>query len=408
MSVDQGKRNGAIANLATWQRPLRVLVGAGGSGGHIYPAEAIVNALRGVLSASGVPLDVVWAGLASGREQAVASALRAEFHSIKTGKLRRPSLVLEGKYSRVRRVLGYCTRQNLDVLLVPIGALQSLRLILKRRPDVVLATGAYVALPVGFAAYAAGAPLLIHEQTTDLGMANRILARCATLIALTHASSLSRLPKKVHEKVVVTGNPVRLEILTGVSDLATWQGWEPNLPTVLITGGSQGSRQLNDLMEPFIRDLLEVANVLHQCGVANLDDIMARSSNLLASAKGGYEVVGHIDNMGNALALADLVVSRSGAGTITDIRAVGKPSVLVPLMSNIGDQIRNARALVDAGAAIALVGDDATPEALRACVFDLLANPSRLRQMGHAALGDSSASATDQLVDHLLDLATRR
>lgn len=207
----------------------RLIVTGGGSGGHTYPALATVRALRSRLATDGQELVVVWAGTAGSLEQRVAAGELIPFRSIATGKLRRagsPLLMLTPANVR-------------DMARVPAGIIQARGAVREFGPDAVLATGGYVAIPVGIAARWRGVPLVVHEQTTRLGLANRVLAGRATVMAVSSVSTLELLPPAVRAAAVVTGNPVRAEVLAGdAGKAAAALGW---------TGAGTGpARRLRD------------------------------------------------------------------------------------------------------------------------------------------------------------------
>ena len=226
------------------ERDLRLIVTGGGTGGHTYPALTTVRALRARCADAGRELDVLWVGTAGGLEARVAAEEGIRFAAVATGKIRRSANPLKlVSPANVR-----------DMLRVPLGVLQARRLVSGFRPDVVLATGGYVAVPVGLAARMCRRPLVVHEQTVRLGLANRSLARRATRVAVSSESTLTLLPEPVRAAAVVTGNPVRPEVLAGRADRAIegLPSFDRTLPTVYVTGGAQGSAQINTL----VRDVL--------------------------------------------------------------------------------------------------------------------------------------------------------
>jgi UDP-N-acetylglucosamine--N-acetylmuramyl-(pentapeptide) pyrophosphoryl-undecaprenol N-acetylglucosamine transferase len=238
----------------------RLIVTGGGTGGHTYPAATAVRALRARLAAEGRALDVLWIGTPEGLEARVAPAEGIDFATVATGKVRRSSNPLKMvSPANVR-----------DMARVPLGVAQARKIVGDFRPDVVLATGGYVAVPAGLATRMCRRPLVLHEQTVRLGLANRKLASSATRIAVSSESSLPLLPDAVRSRAVVTGNPIRPEVLTGQTDKAVaalgLYGFDRGLPTVYVTGGAQGSQQINDVVGGALPWLLERANVVHQCG----------------------------------------------------------------------------------------------------------------------------------------------
>jgi UDP-N-acetylglucosamine--N-acetylmuramyl-(pentapeptide) pyrophosphoryl-undecaprenol N-acetylglucosamine transferase len=380
-------------------RDLRLIVTGGGTGGHTYPALTAVRALRARLAATGRTLDVLWAGTANGLESRVAAGEGIRFASVATGKIRRSGNPLK-----------LVSPANMkDMGRVPLGVAQARKLVSDFRPDVVLATGGYVAVPVGLAAKVCRRPLVIHEQTVRLGLANRSLARVATRVAVSSPSTVALLPESARDTAVVTGNPVRPEVLSGVAGRAIGALGSPSfdrrLPTVYVTGGAQGSQQINNLVCDILPWLLSRANVIHQCGPANLADLRANAAALPADLAVRYVLTGYVGTeLPDVLALADVVISRSGAGTIAELTALGKAAVLVPLASSAGnEQAHNARHLHEAGAAVALLGAT-TPADLRDAVTPLLADPGRREGIARQARSYGRPDAADRLVDVLLSV----
>jgi UDP-N-acetylglucosamine--N-acetylmuramyl-(pentapeptide) pyrophosphoryl-undecaprenol N-acetylglucosamine transferase len=378
----------------------RLVVTGGGSGGHTYPALATVRALRSLLEASGRELIVVWAGTAGSLEQRVAGAELIPFRAIATGKLRRarnPLLMLSPANAR-------------DMARVPAGVLQARGALREFGPDAVLATGGYVAIPVGLAARWTGTPLVVHEQTTRLGLANRVLAPRATVVAVSSESTLGLLPPAARAGAVVTGNPVRAEVLTGDPAAAVpalgWTGMTPTLPVVYVTGGAQGSAQVNTVVGQVLPWLLERANVIHQCGAGWEEQLREAAAALPAAGRGRYLVAGFIGaELADVLALADVVVSRSGAGTIAELTALGKAAVLVPLATSAGDEQRhNARHLAALGAAVALDGE-VTAGTLTAALGPLLADPARRAGLAAGARAQGRPGAAGALAGAVLAAA---
>lgn len=383
-------------------RAFRLIVTGGGTGGHTYPALTAIRTLQARLAAGGGTLDVLWIGTPEGLEARVAPAEGIAFTTVATGKIRRSGNPLKMvSPANVR-----------DMARVPLGIAQARRVVADFRPDVVLATGGYVAVPAGMAARMCHRPLVLHEQTVRLGLANRRLAGSATRIAVSSESSLPLLPEAVRGIAVVTGNPIRPEVLTGHPDKAVQtlglRGFERRLPTVYVTGGAQGSQQINDLVRAALPWLLQRANVVHQCGPANLDALRDHAAALPPEPAARYHLTGFVGpELPDVLALADVVISRSGAGTLAELTALGKPAVFVPLASSAGnEQVHNARHLEQAGAAVALTGE-VTADMLREAAEPLLTDPARRAAMAERARAHGRPDAADRLVDVILSAASR-
>ncbi|MFJ1812332.1 MULTISPECIES: UDP-N-acetylglucosamine--N-acetylmuramyl-(pentapeptide) pyrophosphoryl-undecaprenol N-acetylglucosamine transferase [unclassified Streptomyces] len=378
----------------------RLVVTGGGTGGHTYPALTAVGTLRARLAAEGRSLDALWIGTAEGLEARVAPAEGIPFVSVVTGKIRRS-----------KNPLKLVSPANVrDMARVPLGVLQARRAIEQFQPDVVLATGGYVAVPAGLAARMCRRPLVLHEQTVRLGLANRKLASAAARICVSSESTLALLSESARQIAVVTGNPVRPEVLSGhaakaVEALGLW-GFAGQLPTVYVTGGAQGSQQINELVGEVLPWLLQQANVVHQCGPAHVEGLRARAAGLPGELAGRYYLAGYVGaELPDVLALADVVISRSGAGTLAELTALGKPAVFVPLASAAGnEQAHNARHLQEAGAAVALEGE-VTGARVRDALGPLLADAHLRQAMAERARAQGRPDAADRLVDEILAAA---
>ncbi|MEU3569178.1 UDP-N-acetylglucosamine--N-acetylmuramyl-(pentapeptide) pyrophosphoryl-undecaprenol N-acetylglucosamine transferase [Kitasatospora sp. NPDC036755] len=382
--------------------PLRLVVTGGGTGGHTYPALTAVRALQERLAEQGRTAEVLWIGTAAGLEARVAPAEGIRFEPVATGKVRRSS-------NPIKMISPANVR---DMGRVPLGAVQARSLITEFEPDVVLATGGYVAVPVGLAARSCGVPLVVHEQTVSLGLANKVLARAATRVAVSSESTLPLLPESARRTAVVTGNPVRPAVLTGLADKAVTalglDGFDRSLPTVYVTGGAQGSVQINTLVSAVLPWLLEQANVIHQCGPANEATLRGPAGALPPHLAARYLLTGYMGaELPDVLALADVVVSRSGAGTLAELTALGKAAVFVPLASSAGnEQAHNATHLQEAGAAVALIGE-VTADTLREALAPLLADPARRGAMAARSREHGRPDAAQRLVDVVLAAACR-
>ncbi|WP_069816201.1 UDP-N-acetylglucosamine--N-acetylmuramyl-(pentapeptide) pyrophosphoryl-undecaprenol N-acetylglucosamine transferase [Streptomyces sp. TP-A0874] len=382
-------------------RSFRLIVTGGGTGGHTYPALTAVRTLQARLTAEDRALDVLWIGTPDGLEARVAPAEGIAFTTVATGKIRRSANPLK-----------MVSPANIkDMTRVPLGVAQARKTVSDFRPDVVLATGGYVAVPAGLAARLCRVPLVLHEQTVRLGLANRKLAGSAARIAVSSESTLPLLPEAVRSTAVVTGNPVRPEILSGHADKAVAAlglvGFDRQLPTLYVTGGAQGAQQINNVVAEALPWLLERANVVHQCGPANVEALRANAAGLPPELAGRYHLTGFVGpELPDVLALADVVVSRSGAGTLAELTALGKPAVFVPLASSAGnEQAHNARHLEDAGAAVALTGE-VTADRLRNALGPLLTDPARRAGMAESARAHGRPDAAERLVDVLLSAAS--
>ncbi|MGV9675688.1 undecaprenyldiphospho-muramoylpentapeptide beta-N-acetylglucosaminyltransferase [Nocardia sp. NPDC003482] len=380
--------------------PFRLLVAGGGTGGHVFPALTTIRVLRKRFAESGCGIEVLWLGQADGLEARTADREQIPFAPVAVGKIRRD-----------RNPLKMLSRANAtDMARVPLGIAQARREVARFQPDTVLTTGGYVSIPSGIAARICRRPLVIHEQTVRLGLANRVLGRLADRIALSSESSLTLLPAKLRTRAVVTGNPVRPEIFTGQPDKAIdalgLHTFDRSLPTILVTGGAQGAQQINTTVRQILPWLLLHANVIHQCGTASAAELREFSTTLESPLAQRYSVTEFIaEEMPDVLALADLVICRSGAGTIAELTAIGKPAILIPLASAAGnEQAHNAAQLEITGAAVSLA-TDVSPQTLRTALASLLDEPERRAAMAERARQHGRPNAAERLAEELLTTA---
>jgi UDP-N-acetylglucosamine--N-acetylmuramyl-(pentapeptide) pyrophosphoryl-undecaprenol N-acetylglucosamine transferase len=256
--------------------------------------------------------------------------------------------------------------------------------------------------------------VLTHEQTAILGLANRINARFADVLAVSHSQTES-LARQLHRRVVVTGNPVRAGLAAG-DRLRGLQrlGFDTAIPVVYVTGGARGASPINQRIAALLPGILDRAQVVHQTGPssANADagNLSELGDSLPKAVRHRYRVIEFIgDELPDIYAAADLVVGRAGAGTIAELAFVGLPAILIPLPGARGDeQALNARVLGDVGAAVVVAQQLATPERLQAEILALLDDPNRRERMGNAARTVARPEAAARLAEELLSLARQR
>ena len=391
------------------QAQLRILVTGGGSGGHVTPALATIEAIKTLADRDGTWRPAfLYIGSHSGIERQMAQAAGLPFTAIATGKLRRS-----------QNLLGHFTWQNiLDALRLPWGVLQAVTAVARFRPHVVLSTGGFVCVPPVIAASLLRVPVITHEQTVQMGLANRIASRLADRIALTYESAQRDLPARLREKTFVTGNPVRPIIFNGCPETAlalTGLANDDALPTLYVTGGAQGAQHVNRAVEAALPDLLAQCCVIHQCGRQTRDGIPAVEhlrevrAALPRDLQCRYHVVDFLaDEIGHFYALADVVVSRSGAGTLAELFALGKPAILIPLVPTGGDeQRRNAQHAQHVGAATIIEQAELTGERLCKAVSELFTDVERRNAMACAAKKLARPAAARHLAKATIALATQ-
>jgi UDP-N-acetylglucosamine--N-acetylmuramyl-(pentapeptide) pyrophosphoryl-undecaprenol N-acetylglucosamine transferase len=352
----------------------RVLVMAGGTGGHVFPALAVAEALR----ARG--LEIVWIGTRLGLEARVVPAAGIRLEWISIGGLRGKGLVT----------------RLLAPLRVGLAVLQALRIVLRVKPAVVLGMGGYAAGPGGLAARLARRPLVLHEQNAIAGSTNRILSRLARRVLAAFPGAF---PIGVHAEVV--GNPVRSAIAALPAPDQRLAGREGPL-RLLVLGGSQGALALNQAVPEALARLPVDARpeVRHQAG-----------RNTLEAARKAYqrfgieaEVAEFIDDMAEAYGWADLAICRAGALTVSELAAAGVPAVLVPFPAAVDDhQTLNGGYLVAAGGAVLVPEHQLNADRLARLLAGLLADRGRLLDMARRARGAARPRALAEIEQALLE-----
>lgn len=367
----------------------------------MQPALAVIDELR----RRDLAIEFLYVGSQTGIEATLALESGIPFRSVTVGKLRRSSKGLRGLLT---------AKNATDLLRVPVGIVQAMWIVRRFKPDAVLGTGGYVSVPTILASGLQRIPVLTHEQTVTIGLANRLCGRFSTRIALTFEGSRGELPRKLWSRAFVTGNPLRTEIFSGdrTRAISTF-GFDVErsaIPCVYVTGGAQGSRILNRGVQGAAEVLLRSSRVLHQCGAADALEMMRFAESLPADLRGRYRIRPFIgrEEIGDAFALADVVVSRAGAGTVTELSALGKPAVFVPLEpSSRDEQLRNAQRLVQAGGAVLVRQADFNADSLLAAVQPLLESESMRRNMSTSLQALSTPNATGDLAGALLELGSR-
>lgn len=363
----------------------RILLTGGGTGGHVYPALAIAEAVQRLAPTS----EVRYAGTATGIERRLAEAAGLRFHAVAASGMRGL-----GAAARVRFIVNFAR-----------GTASAYRMLGAWRPDVVLGTGGYVTGPVLMAARLRGIACALQEQNAVPGSANRLAARWARRIYLGEASARRWLPAARCE---LTGNPVRAAFL-GEAGPASFPlpapATTPGLK-VLIFGGSGGARTLNRAAmaaAPAWRERDDIALVIQTGRDAHAEVAAAYAD----APPARVQVLPYIDTMPAVLRWADLVVGRAGAMTLAELAATGCPAILVPFPhATDNHQLRNAREREAAGAAVVLEDHLCDGPALQRGVADLAGDPARRRAMGEASAALARPQAASEIAAGILRLAS--
>jgi UDP-N-acetylglucosamine--N-acetylmuramyl-(pentapeptide) pyrophosphoryl-undecaprenol N-acetylglucosamine transferase len=325
-----------------------IVFSGGGTGGHIYPALAVAEVLRQRISCR-----LIWIGSNSGIDRSIVESAGLEYFGIPTGKLRR-----------------YFSLKNLtDTVKIGAGFLAARRILKKNRPTLLFSKGGFVSVPPCFAAASLGIPVFTHESDFSPGLATRLNLRVAERVFTAYEATARSLPTAYRSRATVVGNPVRPAFRRGNPDKGRFFLRVDNQePLLLVLGGSQGARQVNDLILGALNDLTALCTVIHQTGP---------SAQGIPPATDKYRPIPYIkDEMPDVLAASTLVVGRSGAGTLWEAAVAGLPLILIPLEGSgtRGDQVENAEYFQSQGAALLLAGASVTPANLVGLVKRVLEN----------------------------------
>lgn len=348
--------------------PLRIVITGGGTGGHVYPGLAVAEVLKDQDPAS----EIVFIG-GRGLEQQLVPRAGFPFQAVRSAQWPR----------------GAGPRTVAALAALGVGTVQSAWLLGRNRPHAVLATGGYAAAPVGAAAGLLGIPLVIQEQNLIPGAANRFLARWARFISVAHPDVASRFG----DAAVLTGVPVRRAALGGDRQRALRRyGLREGRLTILVLGGSLGAAALNAAVTEMANALAapEDLQVLHQTGTDHLAWVEGQMASVPKALT--YAAVAYVDDIADAYACANLVISRSGAGTMAEVTAHGLPVIAVPYPHG-AEQAANARVLEAAGAAVVITASGLTGARLADAVA-ALRDPQRRQAMARSsrALGRPQAA----------------
>lgn len=357
----------------------RILIAAGGTGGHVYPAIAIADAIKNENADS----EILFVGTKDHMEWKAVPKAGYKIKSV--------------------WISGFHRRLTLKNMLFPLklvtSIVQSFGIVSSFKPQVMVSCGGYAAGPVGWVAGKRGVKVVIQEQNSFPGVTNRMLAKFASRIFTAFKEAAKYLPP---DKIVESGNPTRntldkVEKKVGLNSF----NFDDSKPVLMVLGGSGGARSINEAVKENL-DKLSDLQVIWQCGSRYIDALMKEVD--LENNK-NIRLTAFIDNMPEAYAAADLIVSRAGASSCSEFMMTGKPSVLIPSPNVAGDhQTQNAQSMVDAGASELLKDADAV-NALPELVHSLIKNQEKLKEMNKAALRLAKPDAAKMIAKEILELA---
>ncbi len=371
-----------------YMEKLRIIISGGGTGGHIFPAISIANALREINTET----EILFVGAEGRMEMQRVPAAGYQIIGLPVRGLLRPLWKLG----------------NISVLMDFLRSKRMVKQTLRDfQPHVAVGVGGYASSATLNAAYELGIPCLIQEQNSYAGLTNKTLAKKASKICVAYEGMERFFPK---DRILLTGNPVRQNLLNESltrQECATAFGLHPTKPTILLLGGSLGARTLNEsVMRNLSRIAASPAQFIWQTGsyykkeIEQLLDVKGKPGNLV--------VTDFISRMDQAYCLADLVISRAGAGSISELCLLGKPSILVPSPNVAEDhQTHNAMALVNKDAAI-LVRDEDAAETIIPLALDTVADAERLQQLGQNAAALALRDSARIIAQEVIKLAQQK
>ncbi|PPD46231.1 MAG: undecaprenyldiphospho-muramoylpentapeptide beta-N-acetylglucosaminyltransferase [Methylocystis sp.] len=358
-----------------------IVLAAGGTGGHLFPAEALAH----VLTARGVPVELVT------DERAIAfgdSFPARAMHIVASATPRGGSFIARAQ----------------AVASLAYGTAQAAKVLRHLKPRAVIGFGGYPTVPPLLGAAFLGLPTVIHDANAIMGKANRFLAPRVDKIAAGFPNL--NVPAPLQNNVFVTGNPVRPNVLEAAT--MAYPGFEDGAFRLLVTGGSQGARVMADIVPEAIAALpAELRSRLRLVQQTREEDI-PRVEAIYKSAGVAVEIAPFFKNLPQRIAQAHFVISRSGASTVSELAVIGRPSLLVPLPQSLdGDQAANAAVLKDAGAADVVPQKAFTPAFLTARLVELIGAPHELAGRAEAAKRVGAPDAAGRLADLILSVAAR-
>lgn len=350
----------------------RILLTGGGTAGHVTPNIALLPRLREL------GYEIFYMGSYDGIEKKLIEELQIPYYGISSGKLRR-----------------YFDPKNFtDPFKVLKGYGEACKIIKSLKPDVLFSKGGFVSVPVVLAARRYRVPTIIHESDMTPGLANKLCIPSASKICCNFPETLSYLPK---EKAVLTGSPIRQELLQGNRLRALqFTGLSANKPVILVMGGSLGAAAVNDAVRSILPRLLPDFQVIHLCGKGKLDTSLENQAGYVQ-----YEYIkGELKDL---FALSDIVISRAGANAICELLALRKPSLLIPLSAaaSRGDQILNARSFEKQGFSMVLEEENITDELLLSTIHTLFEKRADLT----AAMEQSQQTDSIETIISLIEAA---
>jgi UDP-N-acetylglucosamine--N-acetylmuramyl-(pentapeptide) pyrophosphoryl-undecaprenol N-acetylglucosamine transferase len=372
---------------------MKILLTGGGTGGHFYPIIAVAEQLNEVISKNKIlDANIYYMGDSKYNESLLFDK-GVTFLKVSTGKTRR-----------------YFSLLNFfDLFKTAWAVFTTFFVIFKLYPDVIFGKGGYVSFPALVAARILNIPVIIHESDSKPGRVNRWAGKFAQKIAVSYPQTAQYFDAK---KVAYTGNPIRRDVTTALSNGAhEFLSLEEGTPTILIIGGSQGSIRINDAIIDALPELVQRVQIIHQTGKKNIDEVRRTADVALRDSqfKARYKTFDYLNNLALRMSAgaSDLIISRAGS-MIFEIAAWGIPSIIIPIPQNRShDQEGNALSYAQAGACVVMEEDNLTPHVLIAEIFRLIDNEEERKKMTESAKKFSKLDAAHTIAEEIIRIAMR-
>ncbi|MDD5433111.1 MAG: UDP-N-acetylglucosamine--N-acetylmuramyl-(pentapeptide) pyrophosphoryl-undecaprenol N-acetylglucosamine transferase [Candidatus Pacebacteria bacterium] len=367
---------------------MKIVFTGGGTAGHLYPILAIIRELRNVYP--GENLKIFYAGPKNNHGQVLLKQERVKVKNIVCGKIRR-----------------YFDWKNIvDIFKIPLGFIQSIFWLFFLAPDVIFSKGGYGSFPVALGGGFLRIPLILQESDVAPGLVSKISSKWALEI-FTSFPDTTYFPK---DKTICLGNPVRTSLLNGSKQEAKEIFHLNNKPLLLVLGGSQGSRAINQIIIEVLNDLIDKFEIIHQTGIANQKQVQGEASVILNKAQSKfYHCLAFLneEQLRHALAASDLVISRAGSGAIFEIASSKKPMLLIPLMGSAQDhQTKNAYKVSDFGAGEVIEEQNLKPHLFLQKIKNLFDSPQILQTMAENSAYFSKPKAATIIAEYLKEYLT--
>lgn len=373
---------------------MRILLTGGGTGGHFYPLIAVAEAINKIVDDEKLLKVDLYYMSTEPYDKVALFENGIKFIEVNAGKLR--------VYSSIKNFF--------DIIKMIVGCGEALLKVFALYPDVVFGKGGYASFPALFAARILRIPVIIHESDSAPGRVNRWAGKFARRVALSFPEAAEHFTNK---KVVAwSGQPVRRDIqMPSKEGMYEYLGFDPNIPVILVLGGSQGAQLINNALIDALPQLLEKFQIVHQIGTKNLEDVLQTTKVILGTnpLKNRYKPVGFLNPLGLKMAsgAASVVISRAGS-TIFEIACWGIPAIIIPFAKSNGDHARkNAYSYARSGAGEVVEEGNLTPNILAAEIERLLSDPAKLETMKKAAQNFARLDAAEVIAKEIIAIALK-